>query len=366
MRADVAMWGANPIAYDHKPLRAGPRSLPLAEWPQVDQEAWQGACRPACRLQRGRAASHLATVSQRDFENRYGAFLDFLDRHKRLDLNVAAAAAHVTPENVEDYVTELQTRVRSITVWNCVYKLRRAAELMTTTQAFSWLSEIEKDLALIAVPRSKYDRFVMTERLLEAGLALIAEAEAFAKSDHARAKGVRNGLMVALLALCPIRIKNFAALELGRSFLEINGEWWIALPAGSTKTGKVDERRVPYLLKSAVGTYINKYRQMLVRSHRQTNALWLSSKDGQPLTANNVGALISKITRETIGIAISPHLFRTAAASTAAVYGGNNPYLASALLQHTDPPTTEGHYNRANSLSAISDYAAITDTFRYK
>jgi integrase len=347
-----------------KPLRVGPRSLPLAEWPRADQEAWQDACRPACRLKRGGTASHLAAVSQGDFENRYGAFLGFLARHKRLDLNVADAAAHVTSQNVEDYVAELQTRVCSVTVWNCVYKLRRAAELMTTPTAFFWLAEIEKDLALITVSRSKYDRLVMTERLLEAGLTLIAEAEAFAKSDFARAKGARNGLMIALLALCPIRIKNFAALELGRTFLEVNGEWWIALPPGSTKTRKVDERRVPCLLKSAIGTYVNKYRQMFVRS--QTNALWLSSTDGQPLTANNMGILVSKITHETIGIAVSPHLFRAAAASTAAVYGDNNPYLASALLQHTDPRVTEEHYNRASSMSAMSDYAAITDTFRCK
>jgi integrase len=349
-----------------KPQRAGPRSLPLAEWPPVDQEAWRDACRPACRLKRGGAASHLAAVSQSDLANRYGTFLGFLDRHKRLHLNAAAAAGHVTSQNVEDYVAELQARVRSVTVWNCVYKLRRAAELMTTPSAFSWLAEIEKDLALIAVPRSKYDRLVMTERLLEAGLTLIAEAEAFARSDLARAKGVRNGLMIALLALCPIRIKNFAALEIGRTFLEISGEWWIALPSGSTKTGKVDERRVPCLLKSAIGMYVNKYRQILMRSYRRTNALWLSSTDGQPLTTINMGALISKITRETIGIAISPHLFRTAAASTAAAYGGNTPYLASALLQHTDPRVTEEHYNQASSMSAASDYAAIADTFRCK
>jgi integrase len=358
----------NPSAYHgrRKPLRAGLRSLPLVEWPRVDQEAWQDACRPACRLKRGGAASHLAAVSQGDFANRYGAFLGFLDRHKRLDLNVAHAAAHVISRNVEDYVAELQTRVRSVTVWNCVYKLRRAAELMTTTTAFFWLAEIEKDLALITVPRSKYDRLVMTERLLEAGLTLIAEAEAFARSDFARAKGVRNGLMIALMALCPIRIKNFASLELGRTFLEINGEWWIALPSGSTKTRKVDDRRVPCLLKSAIGAYVNTYRQILVRSHQRTNALWLSSTDGQPLTANNMGILVSKITRETIGIAVSPHLFRAAAASTAAVYADNNPYLASALLQHTDPRVTEEHYNRASSMSAVSDYAAITDTFRCK
>jgi hypothetical protein len=39
-----------------------------------------------------------------------------------------------------------------------------------------------------------------------------------------RAYQVRNGLMVALLAFCPIRRKNFAALEVGRSFIKIKGQ----------------------------------------------------------------------------------------------------------------------------------------------
>ena len=105
----------------------------------------------------------------------------------------------------------------------------------------------------------------------------------------------------------------------------------------------------------------------------ELSAACLSSKSRHRHAAGRKGesdrcfeALVSKITRETIGIAVSPHLFRTAAASTAAIYGGNNPYLASALLQHTDPRVTEEHYNRASSMSAISDYAAITDTFRCK
>jgi integrase len=344
----------------------GPRSLPLSEWPRADQEAWQDACRPACRLKRGGAASHLAAVSRDDFERRYGAFLGFLVRNKRLDLKSADAAAHVAPQNVRDYLAELQARVRSGTVWNCIYKLRRAAELMAPTSNFRWLAEIENDLALIVVPRSKYDRLVLTERLLEAGLTLIAEAETFAKSDHARAKGVRNGLMIALLALCPIRLKNFATLELGRTFLEINGTWWIALPHGATKTGKVDERRVPELLKSAMEKYINHHRPILVRSNQPTNAVWVSSTSGQVLTAKNMGTLVSKITRETIGVDVSPHLFRTAAASTSAIYGGDTPYLASALLQHTDPRVTEEHYNRASSMSAARGYAAITDVYRQK
>jgi len=61
---------------------------------------------------------------------------------------------------------------------------------------------------------------------------------------------------------------------------------------------------------------------------------------------------------------VSPHLFRTAAASTAAAYGGNTPHLASAVLHHTDPRVTEEHYNRASSVSAAEVYARIISEFR--
>jgi hypothetical protein len=57
---------------------------------------------------------------------------------------------------------------------------------------FSWLAEIEKDLALVMQPRSKLDRLVFTERLVEAGLSLVSEAQEFAKNDLTRARGVRN------------------------------------------------------------------------------------------------------------------------------------------------------------------------------
>jgi integrase len=82
------------------------------------------------------------------------------------------------------------------------------------------------------------------------------------------------------------------------------------------------------------------------------------------MTTENLGTLISKLTRETIGVDVSPHLFRTAGASTAAVYGGKYPHLGSALLGHRDPGVAEEHYNRATSLEAGNTYAAITAAYR--
>jgi peptidoglycan hydrolase-like protein with peptidoglycan-binding domain len=69
---------------------------------------------------------------------------------------------------------------------------------------------------------SKSDRLVFSGQLVKAGLTLIAEAQEFARGDVSRARGIRNGLIIALLAVCPIRLKNFAAPEIGNSFKEID------------------------------------------------------------------------------------------------------------------------------------------------
>jgi len=340
------------------PRGAPPRSLPLNEWPAGDRTAWEEACRPGLRLRKGGAASRYAEVSREDFVRRYGAFLDFLQRSRLLDPS-AGPAAQVTPRNVELYIAELKARVRSVTVWNCIYKLRMAARLLDPKADFAWLSEIEQDLALVMEPRSKFDRVVLAERLVQAGLTLVNEAEAFSRYPFKRAIGIRNGLIVALLAVCPIRIKNYAALEIGTTFKQEHGSSWITLPYGSTKTEDADQRPVPDYLNDAVKLYLTESRPVLIGSRPGTNSLWISSRTGRRYTTKNLGTRISKITLETVGIDVSPHLFRTAAATTSACYGTDVAYLASAVLGHTDPHLTEEHYIRTTTLNAAKDYAAI-------
>jgi integrase len=336
-------------------------SLPVRDWPAADRLAWEDACRPGCRLKAGGAASSLAQTSRDDFAIGYGAFLAFLQRSGRLERHRPAAAL-ATLANLEAYISDLTARVGSVTVHTYVHHMHRGAELLAPTADFSWLAEIEKDLALVAEPRSKYDRLVFSGRLVEAGLTLVAEAQQFAKNDLTRARGVRNGLMIALLALCPIRLKNFAVLEIGSTFKQVHGRWWIALPSLTTKTRRPDERCVSELLNPSIETYLTRSRPILLGSN-STNALWISSNTGGPMTKNNLSTLISRITLKTIGVDVSPHLFRTAAASTAAAYGGNSPHLASALLNHTDPRVTEEHYNRATSISASKIYAEIVNGY---
>src|SRR5450631_1127605 len=246
------MNGKNPPPNMPAKSRANIRSLPLQRWPAADKSAWDAACRPGERLKRGGTASHLKPVTQRDLGQRYGYFLDFLSRSTRLDTK-AGAGTQVTPENVETYVSELKERVSSVTVYGSICKLRRTAQLVAPDQDLGWLIEIERDLNFDMRPRSKRDRLVLTEVLIEAGLTLIAEAEANETlTKLARARIVRNGLMVALLACCPIRLKNFASLEIGRSFVNVRADWWIVLAGSETKEARPDERPVPDFLNPEI------------------------------------------------------------------------------------------------------------------
>ena len=164
-----------------------------------------------------------------------------------------------------------------MTVYGSIHKLRRAAQFIAPGRDFTWLADIERDLALVMRPRSKFDRMVMAEVLVEAGLTLIHEAESSPNlTDLARACQVRNGLMVALLALCPIRRKNFAALEIGRSFVQIHGKWWIVLSAAETKENRPDERPIDELLTPVIDRYLSQHRPVLARTDNPPSALWLS------------------------------------------------------------------------------------------
>jgi hypothetical protein len=175
------------------PKRSNVRSLPFDAWPSADREAWTAACRPSQRLTRGGAGAHMKPITLADLKRRYGYFLDFLDRSGLLDRS-APTTGQVNPEYVARYITELNKRVGSVTTYGSIYKLRRASQLLDPKVDFGWLIELEKDLALDMRPRSKADRLVLAEVLVEAGLTLMMEAEGSTSlSPLRKARQFRDG-----------------------------------------------------------------------------------------------------------------------------------------------------------------------------
>jgi hypothetical protein len=60
-------------------------------------------------------------------------------------------------------------------------------------------------------------------------------------------------------------------------------------------------------------------------------------------------------------VAVNPHLFRDCAVFAVATVAGDRMGIASGLLQHTDPRTTEKYYNKGASLVAVRQYQRILD-----
>jgi site-specific recombinase XerD len=339
------------------------RSLPIDLWPSADRVAWHEACRPSVRLKRGGPASHMRTVTQEMLKKRAGYFFDFLSRSGRLEMN-APAGAQVTPENVEAYVAELKGRVNSVTVYGSIQKLRRFVQLVAPGRDLEWLIEIERQLFSEMRPRSKWGRVVFTDVLEDAGLKLMADAEASKRPELTRAATFRNGLMIALLARCPIRLKNFAALEIGRSLVNVEGTWWIVLSAAETKEKREDERPVPEELTQYIQCYLTVHRPILARHNEgNSNALWMAW-DGKPMSCASIAEIIPETTETTVGIKVNPHLFRTAGVTTLATRAGDKPHAGAALLHHRPGPVTQENYNRASCVSAGKSLRDVNQRYR--
>ena len=160
------------------------RSLPIHLWPIADRSAWEEVCRPSVRLKRGGAASHMRNVTQNILAKR-GYFFDFLWRSGRLEMD-AGAGAQVTPENVEAYVAELKGRVRSVTVYGSIQKLRRIVQLVAPHRDLDWLIDYRASAFLGNAAALKMGSRRVHRRSGRAGLKLMAELKVETAQAHPR------------------------------------------------------------------------------------------------------------------------------------------------------------------------------------
>src|ERR687896_2251574 len=79
-----------------------------------------------------------------------------------------------------------------------------------------------------------------------------------------RAELYRDGLMIALLAARPIRIKNFLRLRIETSFVAGPNGYTIVLAKKETKNRKALEYYVPAELRPYLDRYLTEHRPILM------------------------------------------------------------------------------------------------------
>jgi len=150
------------------------------------------------------------------------------------------------------------------TLFMTIQKLKQIARHLAPSTNFKWLSDIAGDLRAEDGP-VKNPPVVDASELLIAGLAFVEEyMKPERPMDMRSALNIRNGLMVAMLASCPIRAKNLTGLTLGRSLHLSNSCWWIDLQGSETKNGRPDTRMIPEFLAPALESYLREARPVLL------------------------------------------------------------------------------------------------------
>jgi integrase len=172
----------------------------------------------------------------------------------------------------------------------------------------------------------------------------------------------RDGLMIALLGFIQPRHKNFAAIQIGRDLVKDGENWFIAIPPEDTKTKIAVDFEVPELLQPYLVTYLDHARPRMLR-RPGCNALWVSAKGGA-LSYCGVGLVLTRHTTQRLGIRISPHDARDAAATTWAIAAPDQIGVARDLLAHSDLRTTTRHYNRARGIEASRAHARLLAKLR--
>jgi len=166
----------------------------------------------------------------------------------------------------------------------------------------------------------------------------------------------RDGLMIALLALRPLRAGNFTSIRIGRHLVERNGDLWLEFPAEEVKNRRPLEFPFPDELAAPVHRYIEHYRPILLSrkmcvSDKSSNALWPGHK-GAPITVGHFGRVVARRTGERFGMSMNPHLFRDCAATSIAIDDPAHVHIIIRILGHSTLAMSERHYNQATSIEA--------------
>jgi integrase/recombinase XerD len=209
-------------------------------------------------------------------------------------------------------------------------------------------------------------RLVPATTVAELWIDLVRRAEqGEGLSDRTRALQFRDGGMLGIFGACGIRPKNVAALAIGTSLQRRSDEWWVAFNAPEMKNKRPYEVPLPGLTW-LIDRYIEHYRPYLLTRSKPPiagNALWLSDT-GKPLTAKQVGQIITRRTERELGCNLNPRLLRKLIPTELAIRDPKHVGTAQPLLGHADYQTTQQAYNLGRALDAARRHQEVLRTIR--
>jgi len=335
--------------------------LPIAVWPAADRAAWQRATSKLDYFSDDGVAARWREKSRNQASYAYGRWLAWL-QGKHPDALSGELASRVTPEHIRTYAAQLATRITPMSVAAELQHLWLAMKALAPTSDWAWLAKIQYRWAREARPRERRHRMVDPRRLLELGFRLMDSASDAELAPRERARQFRDGLLIALLVVVPLRRRSLTALQLDKQVRRIGNGFRITLAPEDTKAGHAVDFDVPTELTNYITRYLADYRPIFPGA-RTSKAMWLSSKPGV-LGGEAIYDLVCRRTLAAFGVTVYPHLFRTITATTIAREAPDKIAIARDLLTHSKLDTTVQHYIQAQTVRAGRDHAALIARLR--
>jgi len=191
--------------------------------------------------------------------------------------------------------------------------------------------------------------------------ALLKQARGL--KDHAPVKAgvlAQIGVAIAILTFAPVRLSNLVRTHLDENLIKpggIDNPYWLVFPDYDVKNRVPLEFQFDQILTDFIDEYVNELRPMLLRG---SNEAWLFPGEvGGFKTPNMFSTQITESVRKAIGLRITVHQFRHAAA---AVYLRHRPAdyeSVRRLLGHRSIKTTMNFYCGLETTQATKIFGEI-------
>lgn len=339
---------------------SAPVMLPFDAWSELDRDMWLALFHQGGLLDDAGALAHLRLITQEMLRRQYGRWLGWLSKAHPAAL-LEPPTERFTQDRLSGWLEDL-SHISPVSQHMFVRATLHVLESANPKRDWGVQARAVKWLDVKAKNHQssrKQGRVVSSVVLLEAGLRYAGPEADSASTALKAAKFRRDGAMVALLALMPMRRRAFIELELGTSFEVAKHQITVRLSGDMTKNGLPWEAPVPKVLEPVLRRYVEDVRPwFLSRGNQSHDVFWVDNR-GAPYVANYFGHRIGQITRHLTGVSISPHLFRDAAATTLSRSSPKDARLIRPLLAHASFGIAERHYIQACTIEVGRSYTEI-------
>ena len=260
------------------------KELPFKDWSEDLRIRWELAFAKGDFLDEDGPGAHLRPATRATLRSACGRFLRFLQLPQGEPIPTLQESV-INPDVLSAYVDYRWPHRSERSIAIELKQIRHAFRLIFPGLDLGWLLKASKRIASQAAPKPKKHHLVTSERLYLLGLELMdgamERAKAAGKVSKVCAFQYRDGLIILLLALIPLRRRTLAALRVGKHLIRAGNLWMLDIPREDTKTDQPLEFLLCETLSRRIDLYLERFRSRIPNAARH-NGLWVSNK-GNPM-----------------------------------------------------------------------------------